>query len=30
VLRQLGDELGLHGRERDVRAWRVGHGRASL
>ena len=28
--RELRDELGLHRRERDVRAWRIGHGRASL
>jgi len=26
----LGDELGLHRREGNVRAWRIGHGRASL
>src|SRR5437588_2280016 len=30
LARQLGDELRLHRRERDVGAWRVGHGRASL
>src|SRR6185437_8003223 len=28
--RQLGDELRLHRWERDVGAWRVRHGRASL
>src|SRR3954451_9295087 len=30
LLRHVGDELGLHGREGNVRSWRIGHGRASL